>query len=97
MRLRLSDTDRRFLAGEHGEAGRMAMRILLFAEEFLADVLHLRDACAAADHQHFVDLACLEPGFGQRLLGGADEAVEQFARELLKLRAGDGQLQVLRA
>ena len=64
-------------AGEHAGLNRRADRddfvrvhalVRFLAEEFLDDLLHLRDARRAADEHDFVDLARVDAGIVERLL-----------------------------
>ena len=71
--------------------------VRLLADQLLHLRLHRRHAGHAADEHDVVDLRGVEAGVGERLLRRRDRALEQRVRELLELRAGELQVEVLRA
>src|SRR4029079_11992103 len=58
----------------------------LFPEEFLDDLLDLRNARRATDENHFVDLVRLETRILERLLHGRNRPLNQVVHQLLELR-----------
>src|SRR5258705_543362 len=73
-------------AGRH-DLVRVHALVRLFAEQFLDDGLHARNARGAADEDDLVDLRRVDARIRQRLLGRADSLLEQVFDNLLELRA----------
>src|SRR5437762_2939697 len=69
--------------------------VRLLADQLLHLRLHRRHAGHAADEHDMVDLRRVEAGIGERLLRRRDGALEKRVRELLELRAGELEVQVL--
>src|SRR5215204_4992083 len=71
-----------------------AMR--LAAEELLHGLDDLWHARHAADQDHLVDLRSLDPGVAQRGAARIDRLLDQIVDQLLELRAGELDVEVLR-
>ena len=69
----------------------------LAVEQFLHQRANLGNARRTADQYDFVDLFGLEAGIFQRLLAGADGAIDDRLNQLLELLAGDFALIALAA
>jgi hypothetical protein len=66
-------------------------------KKLLHQLLDLRDARRAAHEDHLVDLGRLEPRVLQALADRAHRPLEEVAHQLLELRPGELQREVLRA
>ena len=71
--------------------------VRVLADDLLDLLLHRRHAGHAADEDDVVDLRRVELGVLERLLRRADGALEQVGGDLLELRPGELQVEVLRA
>ena len=69
----------------------------LLAGNLLHGVLHRGNPGAAADQDHLVDLVHAQAGVLQGLAHGFHRGVHQVAGQFVKLRPGQGHVQVLRA
>ena len=76
---------------------RVDVAVRLLAGHLAHGLLHGRDTGAAADQDHAVHLIGGHAGVAQRVLHRRDGAVDQIAGQLVELRAGHGDVQVLRA
>src|SRR5438270_3889276 len=93
------------LAREHAALDRRADRhdlvrvhalVWLLAEEALDDLLDLGHAGLAAHQDYLVDLRGLEPRILQGLFHWRNGPLDQIVDQLLELRPGQGEVQVLR-
>ena len=82
---------------ERNDFVRIDALVRLLAEQGFDHFLHLGHAAHAADQDDFVDLRGSDAGILERLTAGLDGPLDQVVDQLLELRAGQLEGEVLRA